>query len=227
MKQAYFIFNNISSEDYLMVNTLPSIIKAQKDIEKIEIVGRDGFLTKDNGAYKGILKTVECTIMDLDNIDYICSWLDGSSDVIFSNEPDKIYKATIINQIEFKKVAVTFHTFIIQFDCQPHGYSIDNSIITLTSAGTIYNSGSANSKPIIKVFGTGAITLTVNGNIVNLTNIVDYVTINSDLMDCYKDTLLKNNDMSGEFPIIISGNNTISWIGNVTKVEITLNSRWI
>ena len=222
-----FIFNGVDSSDYLIVNALPSIFKPEKDISIIEVPGRDGFLINDLGSYKSITKSVECTIRDLSQIDYICSWLTGLGDVVFSNEPDKKYKAVIINQIEFKRVFVNFHSFIIQFECQPHKYSVDNSIITLTAPGTIYNSGSANSRPIIKVFGTGAITLTVNGKVVNLTNVVDYVAINSDLMDCYKDTLLKNNDMNGEFPILTPGNNTISWVGNCSKIEITPNCRYI
>lgn len=227
MKQAYFIFNNISSEDYLMVNKLPPIIKSTKDIEKIEIQGRDGFLTQDNETYRSTIKTVECTIMDLNNIDFICSWLDGSAQVIFSNEPDKIYKATITNQIEFKKVAVTFHTLIIQFECQPHKYSIDNNPIVLSSPGTIFNPGTAISKPIIKIYGTGSIDLSINSNGIHLANVVDYVVIDSELMDAYKDTVLKNNDMNGDFPILIVGDNEISWIGSVAKVEITPNWRWL
>ena len=227
MEQAYFIFNNISSVDYLMVNKLPNIIKAEKDIEKIEVVGRDGFLTEDNGSYKGIIKTVECTIFDLKDINFICSWLDGSSDVIFSNEPDKIYKATIINQIPFEKVAVQFHSFIIQFDCQPHKYAVTNDLITLTSNGTIVNTGTAPSNPIIKVFGSDTINLTINSKTIVLTNVVDYVTIDSDLMDCYKDTVLKNNFMSGDLPQLIVGNNTFSWSGTVTKIEVTGNFRYL
>ena len=223
----YFIFNNIDSKDYLIINKLPSIFKAERNIEKIEVEGRDGFLTIDDETYKGAIKPVECTIKDLKDIDFICSWLDGGGEVIFSNEPEKIYKAVIINQIEFKKVFVNFHSFLIQFEVQPHKYSIGNEIITLESVGTIFNSGGAISKPIIKVFGTGDVDLSINGNIVNLINIVDYVTINSDLMDCYKDTLLKNNEMSGEFPILEIGNNNISWTGTVSKLEITPNFRYL
>lgn len=225
--QAHFIFKNISSEDYLMVNKLPSIFKASKDIEKIIIEGRNGFLTSDKGTYSGTVKSVECTIMDLENLDFICGWLDGSSEVIFSNEPDRIYKATIINQIEFKKVAATFHTLIIQFECQPHKYSLANSIITLTSPGTVFNSGSVISKPVLKLYGTGSIDLNINSNIINLTNVSEYVVIDSELMDCYKETMLKNNDMNGEFPELIVGTNSISWTGTVTKVEITPNWRWL
>lgn len=227
MKQAYFIFNNISSEDYLMVNKLPPIIKAQKDIQKIEIEGRDGFLTQDNSSYKSIIKPVECTIFNLDDLDFICGWLDGSGDVIFSNEPDKIYKATLINQIPLDKIAWVFHTLLIQFDCQPHKYPIENNPIILTSSGTIYNSGNTSSKPIIKIYGNGNIDLNINSNVINLLNVSEYVTINSDLVDAYKDTMLFNNQMIGEFPELIKGNNLISWSGTVTKVEIIPNFRYL
>ena len=222
----YFIFNGVDSSDYLIINALPSVFKAKKDINIIEVPGRDGFLTEDLGSYRGIIKSVECTIKDLSQIDYICSWLTGSGDIVFSNELTKKYKTVIINQIEFEKVFVNFHSFIIQFECQPHKYNLLNDIITLTtSPQTIVNSGSVNSRPMIKVFGAGAITLTINSKVVTLTNIVDYVTIDSEMMDCYKDTLLKNNDMNGEFPELIPGNNTISWVGTVTKIEITPNFR--
>ena len=225
----YFIFKNINSKDYLGIKKLPSIFKAEKDISLIEVEGRDGFLTQDLGSYRSVVKTVECQVKDLTQIDFICSWLSGSGEVIFSNEPDKIYKATIKNQIGFDQLVSTYdyHEFIIQFECQPHGYSLYNSITTLTAPGTIYNSGTANSKPLIKIYGAGAITLTINGNVVSLTNVVEYVTIDSDLMDAYKDTVLKNTDMSGEFPQLVPGINIISWSGTVSKLDFTVNARWL
>ena len=223
----YFIFNNIDSTGYLTIDKLPSIFKPAKDIEKIEIQGRDGFLTQDNGSYRSIIKSVECWIKDLSQIDYICSWLTGGGDVTFSNEPDKKYRATIINQIEFSKLTQQFHNFIIQFDCQPKKYSIDNPIITLTTAGTVINPATATAKPIIKVLGNGTINLTINSTAITLTDVVDYVTIDSVLMDAYKDTILKNNDMSGDFPVLVVGTNTINWSGTVTSVEITPNWRHI
>lgn len=223
----YFIFNNVDSTDYLIINKLPSIFKASKDIEKIEVHGRDGFLTQDLGSYRSIIKSVECTIKNLDNIDYICNWLNGSGDIIFSNESNKIYKATIINQIEFKKIFVTYYSFIIQFECQPHKYSINNDLLTLTSAGVVTNIGNTISNPIVKIYGTGDITLNVGTQTINLKNVVNYVTIDTALMDCYKDNTLKNGDMYGDFPVLSVGSNTINWTGTVVKVEILPNWRWI
>ena len=225
---AFFIFKNIDSRDMgVIVNKLPSITKPEKQIEKIEIEGRDGFLTVDHGGYQGTVKTVECTL-DNGDINQICAWLDGSGEVIFSNEDDKVYKAVIINQISLDKIIPILHTFLIQFECQPHKYSVNNDVITLNSTpATINNLTTALSKPIIKVYGTGAIELTVNSNVIHLTNIVDYVTIDSEMVDCYKDSQLMNNNMLGEFPILEIGTNSISWIGTVTKIEIIPNWRWI
>lgn len=227
MAMPYFYFNNILSTDYLTVETLPPIIRAAKDIEKIEIEGRDGFLTHDLGSYKSTIKNMECWIKNLDDLDFICSWLTGTGDIIFSNEPDKVYEITIINQIDFKKFVKDFHKFIIVFECQPKKKSIDNPIITLTSAGTIFNSGSTDCNPIIKLFGTGSITLIINGLNIYLTNVSGYVTLDSILQDAYKDLVYKNNYMSGEFPVFKVGNNSISWSGTVTKLEITPNLRWL
>ena len=224
----YFIFNNIQSTDYLLLNKLPSIFKATKDIQKIDIEGRNGFLTQDLGSYKGYTKTVECTIRNLDDIDYICSWLDGSGELIFSNEPDKFYKATIITQIDFNKVIREYQKFIVKFECQPFGYSLYSTSlypILITKPITIYNNFNHYSEPVIKVYGEGNITLNVGSQTVNLTNVSEYMTINTTLMDCYKDTMLKNNQMDGEFPVLGVGNNNINWTGNVTKLEIIQNFR--
>jgi len=227
MVMPYFHFKKILSTDYLTIETLPSIVRASKDIKKIEIEGRDGFITEDLGSYKSTIKSVECWIRNLEDLDFICSWLTGSGDIIFSNEPDKAYEVTIINQIEFKKFIKEFHKFIIVFECQPKKKNIDNPIITLTSVGTIFNSGSAISRPIIKLFGTGSITLIINDINIYLNNISGYVTLDSNLQDAFKDLVYKNSDMNGEFPILEVGTNTISWVGTVTKVEITPNLRWL
>jgi len=224
----YFIWKNENSRDkYVMVNKLPEIERPEANIEKVVVPGRDGFLTQDDGTYQSTVKACECELTRGGNIDEISAWLVGTDEITFSNEPDKKYKATIINKIPFSKIVTQVHSFIVIFDCQPRKYSIDNSIITLNAPGMIYNPGSTNAKPILKLYGTGSIDLVVNSNIVHLTNVSSYVMIDSELVDSYKDTVLKNNDMSGEFPELIPGSNAISWTGTVTKIEITPNWMWI
>ena len=224
----YFIFNGVNSSTYMHIDVLPPITRATKDMDKIEIAGRDGFLTIDNnGAYKGIPKQVLATVLDLENLDFICEWLDGKGEVIFSNEPTRKYKATIINQVDLSKILRTFHSILIQFECQPHKYPLDNYTETFTTMESIENGTNTISKPIIKVYGTGNIQIIINSQVVFLYNVVGYVTMDSEMVDCYKDNVLKNSDMEGEFLRLEVGSNLISWNGNVTKVEITPNFRYV
>ena len=212
----------------IMINKLPPITKSTRDIVKSPPVpGRDGFLTQDFETYQGTVKPCECTLLDITMVDQLPAWLDGSGEVIFSNQPDRKYQACIINQISFSRINRKWYKFIVMFDCQPLPLMLDSPVITLTVPGNITNAGTHSSKPVIKIYGTGTVDLSINGNVIHLTNVVGYVTIDSGLMDSYKDTLLKNNDMIGEFPELIVGENTISWTGAVTKVEITPNWRFL
>ena len=229
MGPLYFIYKNISSLVMpIMINELPPITKATRDMNKIPIPGRDGFLTEDFETHQGTIKSCECTILDITQIDQVLTWLDGPGEVIFSNQPDRKYQACIINQIPFNRfMRNKWYKFIIIFDCQPLPLMLNNPMITLTAPGSIYNSGTYKSKPVMKIYGTGAIDLTINGSMIHLTNVVDYVTVDSVLVDAYKDTAPKNNDMIGDFPVLELGESLFSWSGTVTKVEITPNFRYL
>jgi len=224
-----FIWKNKDSYlDYqIIINRLPALIKAERNVEEFEIQGRDGDLTIDYETYKPIIFTLECTVVDEDKMENIKSWLNGFSNLIFSWRSDKYYKAKMINRIDISESMDSLGEFPLLFKCQPHAYSLRNDIITLNAPATIYNGGGSISNPIITIYGTGAITLTINSKDVILTNVVDYVTIDSELMDSFKDTVLKNNDMLGEFPELIKGSNIISWTGTISKVEITPNWRYL
>lgn len=55
----------------------------------------------------------------------------------------------------------------------------------------------------------------------------EYVTVDSPIKNCYKNTELWNNKMQGEFPVLSVGDNQISWAGNIEKIEIIPNWRWL
>jgi len=231
MGKANFTFNNISSLDYLTIQKMPSIIRGARNVKKVEVDGRDGFLTEDLGTYASTIKNAECYLKDIESLNFINSWLTGTGDVIFSNEPDKIYKATILNQIEFIKVKAVrdYKTFIVIFECQPYKLSLANDIITLIANGSaIYNPSAVNSKPIIKIYGTGNISLAIGDSpTVNLYDIVGNITMDSQVEEAFSGNKLLNNNMSGEFPQLSPGPNKITWSGNVTKIEINGNWRWL
>lgn len=116
----------------------------------------------------------------------------------------------------------------MNFRCKPFWYKENAPEITVTTSGTfITNPGSVLSEPIITVYGSGKITLMVGMIIVELDGITDSITLDTPLMEAYKGATGMNGCMSGDFPTLLPGKNAISWTGNVTKVVIQPNWRYL
>ncbi|MBP1920853.1 phage-related protein [Youngiibacter multivorans] len=180
---------------------------------------------QEHGSLAPIEKEIEITLKDIDQLNAIKSWLRGSGNLVLSSDPDVFYKARLSGPIDFKKL-LYLRTAKLKFVCQPYGYQESGlTLQTITVPGNILNLGIATSRPIITVFGSGSINLTVNLANVILSNVTEYVTLNSEIEEAYKDLIGKNNDMQGEFPILYPGTNSISWTGIVTKLELVPNWR--
>lgn len=230
----YFIFKGIDSRDMgIAVVGISPIIRAAKKVNEIEIAGRNGILHEDTNTFQNYTKDIECAIKNRDkqcSFDDICSWLTGSGELIVSSEPDKIYRVFIKNQISIADVLKSFSKFLVQFDCFPFKYSVNKADEekTLTAPTTVYNQGTVYSEPVITVYGTGDVTLTVNDTDYTLVGIDGYVTINSEVQEVYKDSTNKNNSfLAMNFPRFEVGANTISWTGNVTKIKVEPQWRWL
>lgn len=220
-----FTWKGRNSYDYygIVINIKPPLIKPERNVNEIAIPGRDGDLTIDYGTYKPIIFSMTCTFLNTVTgitIDDIMTWLDGYDNLTLSWQSDRSYKAKLINKIDIEQSLITFGEFPLIFKAQPFGYTTSNPLNTFTTTPTsIFNSCTKDSRPVIKVYGNGTIILTVNTTNITLNSVVDYVTVDSDLMDCYKDTVLQNNNMIGGFPVLAVGTNNISWSSGVVQIE--------
>lgn len=224
----YIIINGTRSTTIksLLVEELPDFQIPEKNIETYEI--GNGILTISDNTYKNTIKTVKCKLKNSNDIDKLSEFLVDCKEVIFSNKLDRYYKAIITNQIDFERVIMDKRSFEIEFNCQPFGYSIDNSIITVLQKNTVvFNSCTMWSEPIITIHGTGNINLFVDDLQVTLKDVSGYITINTPKKRTYKDLTILNNKKAGEFPILNKGGNNITWDGNVTKIEIIPNWRYL
>ena len=119
-------------------------------------------------------------------------------------------------------------SFAVNFRCFPFWYKDGVDDITVTASGTtIINPGSVYSEPVLTVMGSGDIVLTVGATIVELTGIAENIVLDCELKEAYKGTTLMNEHMSGDFPILVPGLNAISWTGNVTRVVVKPNWRYL
>jgi predicted phage tail component-like protein len=225
-----------SYDDYgILISQKPVIPSPKRRVSTINIPGRNSNLRFDEKTYDDITLTVECSVKDkqnlADKIDDIKAWIFGAgeSDLIFSFQTDKKYIAQVINSIDFKQVYRYFSEFPIIFNCRPFKYAVENNILNIIKTGTtINNPGTIESDPVISIYGSGDIVFKINGQQISLKGVSEKIIIDSVIQDCYDDAGNNlNGNMSGEFLKMKSGENIIEWSGNVTKVELLPNWRWL
>ena len=109
---------------------------------------------------------------------------------------------------------------------QPIYYvSVRNESITVT------NIGNYTAKPTMTIYGSGNISVSLNGS--EIFNIVlgdeGYITIDTTQMEAYQDGVLKNRLVTGDYNnfLLNVGTNTISFTGDVEQVVIANYSRWL
>ncbi len=116
-------------------------------------------------------------------------------------------------------------SFDITFNVDPRRFLLSGeTVTTLTASGSVSNPTSFESRPLLRVYGTG--TVKIGNDTITISTNASYTDIDTDLRECYKgtDNLNANVSLSGlDFPGLKPGTNNIVLSG-VTKVEIT--PRW-
>ena len=229
--EAWFTFKGIDSREMgVIVTAMPETVRAERRIESITVAGRNGSLHKDEGVYESYDRTMECALIKRAKLDEIAAWLVGSGEMTFSTEPDKVYHVTIANKISITQMMRVFQKFQVILDTQPFKYSVNpaNDFVELTAPTTIRNSGTVYSEPLITVYGSGDITLTINGTDFPLYGVNESITIDSEMMEVFKGNANQNSKYGGvEFPRFEVGKNDINWTGNVSKIKIQPRWRWL
>lgn len=115
--------------------------------------------------------------------------------------------------------------FTLEFDCKPQRFlKSGEEITTLEADGVILNRTLQNAKPLLRVYGTAG-SIEVGAETIEISAIDDYVDIDCEIMDAYKGAVNCNGNVSFTDDIVLSpGDNNISLVGGITKVEIT--PRW-
>lgn len=230
----YFIFNNKKNTDLgIQVVKRPNIPIPERNIELKSLKGRDGSLTRDYKTYNDIKISVSLNFISGEN-DFInkgaeiANWLYNINDnkLIFSDNDKFYYKVKKIECKDIERSLKVIGKFIVTFVCGPYKYYIDNNEIEITNSTKI-NSPMlvADSEPIISISGSGNVNLIINDKRIVLENVEENLIINSSILECYKEKENLNYKMSGEFPILKNGENTINIEGNIKSIKIKPNWR--
>jgi phage-related protein len=229
----WFSWNGVKSTGYgIHVTEQPSVIRPSERATFINVPGRIGSLTtlEADDVYDDFVLPMECAVSDLSRMTEIGGWLKGAGALELAERPGGFYYARVANQIEFAKVLRNHphRTFTVNFRCQPFWYLKDVPNLTLTVSGsTITNLGNIASEPVVTVYGSGDITLMVGTTIMELEGVSGSITLDTPLMEAYSGITSLNGSMGGDFPVLVPGMNAVSWSGNVIKIEVRPNWRFL
>lgn len=230
----WFEWNGTRCTAYgIHVSEQPSITIPKERSKQTSIPGRPGSLTTLEGddVYDDLTLTATCWISDPAQIPAIVGWLKCRGTVTFANRPGGFYHAYISNQIPFEKIlrGNPHCSFAVNFRCSPPFWYVSGTedVEITASSYVLVNPGSVYSEPIIHVYGSGDMTLIVNGSFVELEGIEDSITLNSVIQEAYQGETLLNEKMDGEFPMLKPGNNLISWTGDISRLVIAPNWRYL
>ena len=208
----------------IIVEKTPTISKGKKDIEIYSVAGRSGFLSIDKGTYQPFSLQIECHAKETANFDEIKAFLDGYGTLTLDGERE--YTAIVNNAIPFEKVQM-FKSFVVQFMVNPIAHDITPTTISITDDFTIVGA-TAKMHPILTLeAAAGGAEVNING--------VEFTTSNEEsatyILDCESKIITKNginasNEMLGDFPFFINGENTYQGTG-VTSLSASYKKAYL
>lgn len=226
----FIVYNGIQLSDYgVFISGDGTFNAPERDVETIEIQGRNGKLTIDKGRYKNIDVTYPAFVYRhfknrVESLRNILLQPVGYVRIEDTYHPDQYRLGRYKGGFTVKPIPELYAgEFDITFDCYPQRFlKSGEDPIELTADGVILSKYLTVAKPLIRAFGTGSFTF--NGIAVQINTANEYTDIDCNLEEAYKDSLAVScNDnivlTDGIFPVLTNGDNAVALSG-ITKLII-------
>lgn len=236
MSDMSFTWRGVSSDAHgVVVRSLPAPTVAPQRQTTVVVPGRHGALHLLENARDEVLLNIDCYLpyeqgVPVSDLRTIASWLSGTGQLTLSDQPGVYFEGMILDSLSFQPVIPGFadRLFSLPVWVKPHAYvSGVSDIVMAVSGAEVVNPYTAESEPVIKVTGSGDITLDVGGIDVEL-DVDEYITLDCEARLAHKDGTLAGSRVNlSEWPTLRPGKNVISWTGAVTTVTISPRWRWV
>jgi len=232
----FFTFDGVPSTDFRVgISGKGTFTGALRRVDTVKVPGRNGDLTFDNGAYDNVDHIYKAYIAHTfrDDFGYFRAFMMAHANSYYRLEdtyhPEEFYLARFAGRLEPETmVRNRAGTFDIEFNRKPQRFlksGEDTLTYTQTYGNTLYNPTLFDALPLIRVYGTGAIT--INGITITVTAADGYTDIDCDTQNAFKGAVNCNENIvraSGEFFKLSPGQNNIGFVNTITSLQIT--PRW-
>lgn len=238
-----FFFNGISSRHFgLEITGAGTYQRPARDVDVVEVPGRNGAIVYDNGRFYNIKITYEGTMShDYPKaLDALAAHLllPGAAYARLEDtyDPEHYRLARYDGELKSKAYgpqegrAYKGANISLTFDCKPQRFlksgDTKTQYTTLTPYEPIYNPTAYSAHPLLRVYGTG--TVTIGKQEITITEADEYTDIDTESMDCYKLRPRYNKNSFVTFSTdqieLTPGENALTLGSGITAVWIT--PRW-
>lgn len=227
----YIVFAKKPSTDFdiFAADRLTKFSAAKRKAETISIPGRNGDLTILDGSYENIpekyklyvSKDIKSRILAFRNHLNINTGYQRLEDTF---SPGEYRMGRYLSLFEVGTSDRKNAAFEVEFDCMPQRFlKSGEQAIVLTASSVIHNQNYTTSKPLVRVYGVG--TVSIDGLPIRLTANASYTDIDCEAESAYRGSTNLNGNIvlnsEHDFWVLKPGSNTITLGSGITRVEIT------
>ena len=127
-------FKGVSSTtiDGLLICEMPPISKPPMRVRETMVDGRHGSICEDLG-YSSYDKSVSIGLHGAFDIDKVIKFFSGEGDIVFGNEPNKVYHGKVIGRIDYNRL-LRFRKANVTFRVQPFKHKYREAYVAAPTA---------------------------------------------------------------------------------------------
>lgn len=213
------------------IASTPKIIRATRKMTARQIAGSNREVIEMEKAWECYEQPyslflgdgTEDSVQPLVDAVAVVLYQDGWKVLLDDYEPDYYRLAYYQGGFEVDNRYTRLGRFDIVFRCRPERFLIaGDAPVNVPSGESINNPTAFEAKPLIRITGSGNGTLTVNDTTMSFTDILDYLVIDCETMNVYRqEGENRNSLMTGDFPVLTPGENIVAFTGGISSAIIT------
>ena len=232
MIQQHLFFDGVDINDFGALPYQGNVFaSAQRDYEAISVPGRNGALLIDRGGYANVTRRWDVIFSGDDvagkaaRLRSFLTTRTGYRRIEDTLHPDEYCLGCFRGGLDSDIPVVRYARYSLEFDCKPQRFLKSGEAVTvLTASGVIVNPEPTTARPLIRVYGSG--TVTVGGTSFTVASSDNaYVDIDSEIEDAYCGAVNCNSLVSlTDFPTLPAGETEVTPGNGVSRIEI--KPRW-
>lgn len=230
-KRGLIVYGGETSSDYgIVVSEVPSFDKPNRRANVFNVQGRNGSILYQDGSFDDVTRSYRVWVDEdnnnlVDKVNAISGWLyskTGYQRLEDSFEPEIFRLAYYNGSGDVSNQLMIYGETTLKFVCRPERFlKLGEQSISVSNGDKINNPTRFEAKPLIHIEGSGTVSISIGGKTMNATITNGYINIDSDTMNAYRlPSENMNSNISGTFPTIPEGIQTVVTSGSITSCEI-------